>query len=778
MGFSTQSMNVHSHTHSHTPARAAQEQIDLPIQGMSCASCASRIERALREAEGVSRASVNFATRKASIRFDPSKIDVAHLVDVVRDTGYETAPPRDGHAHHLAHGAPSDEHDHSAHLHPDASQRRWLLIRVITGIVLSTPVLILAMSHGRIALLGHPGDRWLQAVLSGVVLLFAGWPFLTSTWRGLKHFAANMDTLVALGAGAAYFASLAALFWPRLFVTGDAPAHEAPVYFEASAAIITLVLVGKYLEARATGRARAAIERLLSLQPRTARVEREGHEQEIPIDDVQVGDIVTVRPGERIAVDGEVVGGRSSVDESMLTGESVPIDKKEGDEVYAATISSGGSLRFRATRIGRDTALQQIVRQVEEAQGSKAPIARLADRVSGIFVPIVLFIALLTFAAWMLVGDPSTRLELALITSVSVLVVACPCALGLATPTAVMVGTGIAAERGVVIRSGEALETAHKVSAIIFDKTGTITEGSPALGDAAPAEGFDEDELLRLAAAAERDSEHPIGKAVVEGARERGLDIPRAQDFKSAAGRGVEARIDRRAVIVGSAAFLKERGVAVDTPAERSEHSGLTPVSVAVNGQFAGTITVADRVRPDSKDAVERLHAAGLLVVMMTGDHETPAQAVAREIGLDRVFAQVLPDQKADHVRRLQEEGHTVAMVGDGINDAPALAQADVGIAVGSGTDVAIETAGITLMKSGIRDVPWTLGLSRAAMRTIRQNLFWAFLYNVLAIPIAAGVLYSATGWLLSPIIASAAMAFSSVSVVLNSLRLRIVSIG
>jgi Cu+-exporting ATPase len=552
-----------------------------------------------------------------------------------------------------------------------------------------------------------------------------------------------------------------------------------PVYYEAASVIIELVLLGKLLEARATGKTGAAIRRLIGLQAKTARVVRGGEERDIPVEEVVVGDTVVVRPGEKIPVDGvvEAGGGSSAVDESMLTGESVPVEKGPGAAVFGATINTTGALRLRTTRVGKDTALRQIVRLVEEAQGSKAPISRLADTISAYFTPAVLVIALVTFAVWFFVSPVEDRLSMALRTFVSVLIIACPCALGLATPTAIMVGTGRGAEHGILIRSGVALETAHKVTAVILDKTGTITRGRPALTDLRALPGVPETEFLRLAASAESLSEHPLGAAIVEGARARGLRPAEPSEFRAVVGKGVEATVDGRRVLVGKRALLVERGIdtgALDPLADELAAAGKTPMYGAVDGRPAGVIAVADSVKPESREAVGRLHRLGLRVAMITGDNQRTAAAVAREVGIEpeMVFAEVLPGEKAAHVKGLQEQGHLVGMVGDGINDAPALAQADVGLAMGTGTDVAIEAADITLIRGDLRSVADAIALSRATMRTIRQNLFWAFVYNVVGIPVAAGVLYPLTGWLLSPIIASAAMALSSVSVVLNSLRL------
>ncbi|MBX3358893.1 MAG: copper-translocating P-type ATPase [Phycisphaeraceae bacterium] len=797
-----------SHQHDHHQetdqdariANPAIERCDLAIEGMSCASCAVRIEKRLSRQPGVATAGVNFATKVATVRYDPSVIDPSRLATAVEDLGYTAvvhsspgkvgrpAPPH-GHAghDHASMRAPSgpsagDAADHSAHMHAGEGEARRVLVRTIVGAALALPVLVIAMSHGRVAAFNVSWINWLQLSLTAPVVFWCGWQFFRSAWRGLVHFSANMDTLVAMGTGAAFFYSFAATVWPEFFAHASGGSTHAgsaattvPVYYEAAAVIVVLILLGKYFEARATGRTTAAIKRLVGLQAKTARIVRGGFEQDVPVESVAVGDTVLVRPGEKIPVDGRVESGRSAVDESMLTGESIPVEKAADDSVFGATMNSTGSLRLVATKVGADTALQQIVRLVQEAQGSKAPIARLVDRISGIFVPVVIVTALATFAVWWLVWTGDERLSMALIAGVSVLIIACPCALGLATPTAVMVGTGRGAEQGILIKGGEALETAHKLTAIVLDKTGTITEGRPSVAEVAPATGFDDAELVRVAASAERHSEHPLAAAIVREAAARGVSLSEPERFEAIVGHGVEAVVDGRAVLVGNAAMLEQRGIKVTLGgrAEELAGQGRTPMFVAVDGREAGIVAVADTVRPESKGAIAAMHGMGLRVVMLTGDNRRVAEAVASSVAVDQVFAEVLPKDKAEHVRSLQSEGHVVAMVGDGINDAPALTQADVGMAIGTGTDVAMESADITLMRGDLRAVAGAIRLSRATMRTIRQNLFWAFIYNTIGIPIAAGVLYPVTGWLLSPIIASGAMAFSSVSVVLNSLRLR-----
>ncbi len=792
----------------------AIQRADLPIEGMTCASCANRIEKRLGKQPGVASASVNFATKVATVKYDPAATGPEKLAKAVDDIGYKavvppvrlgTVNPAHGHAGHdhaaMLAAQTTGEHaghamsggvggaDHSAHMNVGEAETRRLLTKMIVGAALSLPVLVITMSHGKIEAFNVSWINWLQLALTTPVMFWCGWQFFRSAWKGLRHFSANMDTLVAMGTGAAYLYSLAATIWPGFFAdvggTGANVAHGevamggmkmVPVYYEAAAVIIVLILLGKYFEARATGRTSAAIKRLIGMQARTARVMRDGTEQDVPIESVIVGDRVLVRPGEKIPVDGNVESGQSAVDESMLTGESVPVEKAAGDSVFGATMNTTGALRLVATKVGADSALQQIVRLVQEAQGSKAPIARLADKISGVFVPIVIGIALVTFVVWWFASPVESRLSMALVTAVSVLIIACPCALGLATPTAIMVGTGRGAEKGILIKGGEALETAHKLTAIVLDKTGTITHGKPAVTDIIPAPGgtLDERELLRLAASAEQHSEHPLAAAIVREATARGLSLAEPIGFQAVVGHGVEAQVDGHAVLVGKAALLAQRTIqsALAEKAAALAAMGRTPMFVAVDSREAGIVAVADTVRPESKEAIATMHALGLRVVMMTGDNQRTAEAVASQVGVDVVFADVLPKDKADKVKALQAEGHVVGMVGDGINDAPALAQADVGLAVGTGTDVAMESADITLMRADLRAVPQAIALSHATMRTIRQNLFWAFIYNVVGIPIAAGVLFPFTGWLLSPIIASAAMAFSSVSVVLNSLRL------
>ena len=626
-------------------------------------------------------------------------------------------------------------------------------------------------------------------MLTTPVVFYSGAPFYRSAWAAFRHRAADMNTLIAIGTGAAYLYSVLVTVMPGLLSGGggmtrtpDAASGMSmtPVYYEAASVIIALILLGRMLEARAKGQTSDALRRLIGLQAKTARVVRlvsgESRELDIAMEEVVPGDIVIVRPGEKIPVDGRVTEGRSAVDEAMLTGESMPVEKAVGDSVFGATINKTGSFRFAATKVGKDTALRQIVKLVQDAQGSKAPIARLADVISGIFTPIVLCIAVATFVAWFLLSPPETRFAMAFVNAIGVLVIACPCALGLATPTAVMVGTGKGAESGVLIKGGEALETAHKLTTIVLDKTGTITAGEPVLTDVLVSGSMTEDELLVLVASAERSSEHPLAAAIVKGAEARGLTLASATDFNAVAGHGIRATVNGRMLLLGNAKLMHDEKIDVGDLAPRSDAlaaEGRTPMFVAVNGAVAGLVAVADRVKPESAVAIAALKALGLEVVMMTGDNQRTADAVAREVGVDRVLAEVLPEDKARQVKALQAQGKVVGMVGDGINDAPALAQADIGIAIGTGTDVAIEASDITLLRGDLRGVVSAIALSKATIRTVKQNLFWAFAYNVIGIPVAAGLLYPITGWLMSPVIASAAMSLSSVSVVTNSLRLR-----
>jgi P-type Cu+ transporter len=744
--------------------------ISLPVSGMTCAACARRVERALSGTTGVRAANVNLATEKATVEYDSASVGLGELVGAVEGAGYGVVREEE---------APVE----------DARAREYerLRGRFVVAAVLTALILIGSLPHMFGVMLPIP-TGWLNLgllLLATPVQFWAGWRFYRGAWGSLRHGAADMNTLVAVGTSAAYLYSAVATLAPQLFAAG-----RADVYFDTSALIITLILLGRLLEARARGRTGAAIKKLAGLQAKTARVVRRGEEMDVPLESVEVGDIVVVRPGEKVPVDGRVLAGESAVEEAMITGEPMPVVKRAGDEVIGATLNTTGSFRFEATKVGKDTALSQIIKMVEEAQGSKAPIQRLADRISGVFVPVVLVVATLVFFVWFVFG-PEPAFTFALLNFVAVLIIACPCAMGLATPTSIMVGTGKGAESGILIKGGEALEASHKLTTVILDKTGTLTRGTPTLTDVVVSNGLSERELLRLVASAERASEHPLGEAIVKGARERGLALAEAEGFEAVSGGGVRARVEGRNVLVGNERFLREAGVSEDGLQPRLEElssAGKTAVLVAVDEELAGIVAVADTVKEESREAVDRLHALGLEVAMITGDNERTARAVARELGVDRVLAEVLPQDKADEVERLQAEGKQVGMVGDGINDAPALARADVGIAIGTGADVAMEAADLTLISGDVRGVARAINLSKATVRNIKQNLFWAFAYNVALIPVAAGVLYPffAGGTVpealqpflgeygfLNPVLAAAAMALSSVTVVSNALRLR-----
>ncbi|HET7478679.1 MAG TPA: heavy metal translocating P-type ATPase [Rubrobacteraceae bacterium] len=825
--------------------RERRASISIPVTGMSCAACANRVERALSKTGGVSNASVNFATEKASVEYDPDAVRPEALISAVEDAGYgaevrETSfgvtgmtcascvgrvekairkvpgvldvsvnlATEKASVEYLAgeaemrdfqkavegagYGVVREEEEASAE---DAHEREYAKLRGRFLVAAALTALVLIGSLPMMFSFEAPVPmRWLNLgllALATPVQFWAGWRFYRGAWGALRHGQANMNTLVAVGTSAAYLYSAVATLAPGLF------AGRADVYFDTSSLIVTLILLGRLLEARAKGRTNEAIKKLAGLQARTARVVRDGEEVDIPVEEVEVGDTVVVRPGEKVPVDGRVISGESAVDEAMITGESIPVTKRKGDEVIGATINKTGTFRFTATKVGRDTALAQIMRMVEEAQGSKAPIQRLADRISGVFVPIVMVLATVTFIVWWAFG-PEPAFTLALLNFVAVLIIACPCAMGLATPTSIMVGTGRGAERGILVKGGEALEQAHRLTTVVLDKTGTLTRGEPRLTDVIATNGLSEEELLRLAASAERGSEHPLGEAIVRGAKDRGIELANPEDFDAPTGRGVRAAVEGRSVLVGSRKLLDEYGVSEDgliPEAKEMSADGKTPVFVAVDGEPVGLIAVADTVREESKEAVEALRKMGLKVAMITGDNQRTADAIARELGIDRVLAEVLPDQKSGEVKKLQAEGEIVAMVGDGINDAPALAQADVGIAIGTGTDVAMEAADLTLISGDVRGVARAIKLSKATIRNIRQNLFWAFAYNVLLIPVAAGVLYpffAGSAWtvpealrpflgeygFLNPVLAAAAMALSSVTVVSNALRLRRVKIG
>ncbi|MDZ4683962.1 MAG: heavy metal translocating P-type ATPase [Planctomycetaceae bacterium] len=741
---------------------------EWPVVGMTCAGCASRIERALRESPGVFSAGVNFATARATVAFDPAATEAERLVQAVRDIGYDVVVP------------PADADDLSLvaeQQRADDAHQRDLWRRCVVSAVCTVPVVAVAMSHGAVPLFDHPLFAWLQLALTLPVMIYGGGPIFRAAWTALKHGGSDMNVLVGLGTLTAFAYSVVALVAPAGWFAATSGHHGAvPVYFEAAATIITLVLLGRWLEARARHRAGDAIRQLLTLQPPTARVVRDGREQDVPVSSVAVGEQIIVRPGERIPVDGVVVRGQSSVDESLLTGESLPVVKSVDRKVFAGTINGVGSFEFRATQIGRQTVLQQIVQQVRDAQGSKAPIARLADVVAGVFTPTVLVLACLAAIGWLIWGPTGAKVAMAIHTFVSVLIIACPCALGLATPTAILVGTGRAAQRGVLFRSGAALEHAHRLTTIVFDKTGTLTAGQPTVTDIIPFNTIARDDLLRWAAAVEQRSEHPLGQTVVEAARTAGLTWPDVTEFTSITGQGVRGQVDGHAIAVGNRRLMSSLNIDAEPwtePVATLAASGKTPLLIAIDGRAAGVIAVADPIRPEAAAVVQQLRQLGIEVALLTGDHRAVAEAVARQLGITRVIAEVLPAQKADEIRRLRDLDERVGMVGDGVNDAPALATADVGLAMGSGTDIAVASAEVTLIGGRLESVVTAMELSRRTMQIIRQNLFWAFAYNVISLPIAAGVLYPFTGWLLSPMLASAAMACSSVSVVANSLRLR-----
>ncbi|MBU5613953.1 heavy metal translocating P-type ATPase [Geomonas azotofigens] len=760
------------------PAPERVEQCELPLLGMSCAGCAGRIEKTLNATPGVVTAAVNFATTRATIKYDPRGTTPDGLKRVVRDMGYDVLESG-------GEGEADEAGMLEAQTQVHEAQYRKNRTKFVLALALTLPVAVLAMGGHVVPALADafnfPGRSWVELALTTPVLFWAGREFFTGAWTAAKHRVADMNTLVALGTLSAYLFSLVATITPEWLMAGagaagahgHAMASPVGVYYEVAAIIVTLILMGRLLEARARSKTSGAIHALIGLQPKLARVIRDGREEDIPITEVQLGEVIVVRPGEKVPVDGEVVEGTSSVDESMLTGEPLPVHKKTGDTVIGATLNKTGSFRMRATRIGKDTVLQQIVRLVQQAQGSKAPIQRLADLIASYFVPVVISLAIATFVIWFDVSPPETRLNMAVLTFVSVLIIACPCALGLATPTAIMVGTGRGAQSGILIKGGEALETAHKLTTVVLDKTGTITRGVPVVTDV-ETEGPDRQTLLRLAASAEAGSEHPLGEAIVRSAEEQGLDRLPVSGFNAIPGHGIEAEVGGKKILIGTELLLTNHGIAVDpSKAHRLADAGKTPVLVAIDGSFAGVIAVADPIKETSAAAVKRLHDLGLEVIMLTGDNRRTADSIARQVGVDRVVAEVLPDGKGEEVKKLQAQGKVVAMVGDGINDAPALAQADVGIAMGSGTDVAIEAADITLVRGDLNGVISSIALSRATIANIKQNLFFAFIYNILGIPIAAGILYPFTGWLLSPIIASLTMALSSVSVVSNALRLR-----
>ncbi len=739
-------------------------EVILPIEGMTCASCVRRVEKALAKVPGVNAATVNLATEKVTVAFSPAVTDVGQLKAAVEQAGYVVGQVSQPAARLAEVEAEVDAREIERQRELDDLRRKSLVSLAVGLVMMGLMYLPLGIALTTLAPV---------LLIAGTVIQFwAGGVFYEAAWAAAKHGGANMNTLVAIGTSAAYGYSAFVTLWPEAAAQWGFEYH---LYYETAAIIIALILIGRWLEARAKKQTSAAIKALMGLQSKTARVIRDGVELDVPVEAVQVGDLVRVRPGEKVPVDGVVQEGRSALDESMLTGESLPVTKGPGDTVIGATLNKTGSFVFRAIKVGQDTTLAQIVRLVEEAQGSKAPIQRLADTISGYFVPAVIILAALDFAAWLLFG-PEPALTLALQTAIAILVIACPCALGLAAPTAIMVGTGKAAENGILIRGGEALEQARKIDAIVLDKTGTLTRGKPAVTGVIPADGLAEPALLRLAAAVEVGSEHPLGEAIVTRARELGVELPTAETFLSVTGKGVQGRIEGREVILGNRALMVQAGVVLDGlegDAQELARRGMTPMYVAVDGKGVGLIAVADTLKPESREAVAQLKALGLEVWMLTGDNRVTAEAIAREVGIDRVLAEVLPEQKAEKVKALQAEGKVVAMVGDGINDAPALAQADLGIAIGTGTDVAMAASDVTLIGGDLRTIVTAIALSRKTVGVIKQGLFWAFAYNTVLIPVAMGALYPFFGVLLSPVLAAAAMAMSSVSVVTNALRLR-----
>jgi Cu+-exporting ATPase len=749
-------------------ATEATASCTLDIGGMTCASCVGRVEKALNRVDGVAAAEVNLATEAATVRFDPGQVGLAELTAAVSRAGYTATPRRDvpptADRPGTAADAVTEERDGEAHLR--ALKRTWQLT-LATGlglmVLMYVPLYLDTMDWLMPAIL----------VLATVVQFWAGRDVYHAAWTAARHRSTNMNTLVALGTGVAYGYSAFVTLWPAAAERWGLPLH---VYFETSLVILALVLAGRWMEAKAKKQTAAAITALVGLAPKTARVLRDGTELDIPVEQVTVGDLVRVRPGEKVPVDGVVTDGATAVDESMLTGESLPVDKAIGDQLIGATINRTGTVVLRATAVGADTALAQIVRLVEDAQGAKVPLQRLADRVSAWFVPLVLGLAAATFAAWALLGPDTGRLTMAITTTIAVLIIACPCALGLATPTAVMVGTGRAAQLGILIGNGDALETARRVTTVVLDKTGTITRGKPALTSIATTRGWAEDDVLALVAAAETGSEHPVGEAIVVAATARFLDLPVLRSFDAVPGHGIDAVVGDRDVHVGNAALMTARGIhvaALEATAAAEAAAGRTPMFVAVDGSLAAVLSVADTVKPESAEAVAQLKALGLQVWMLTGDNTATANAIAAQVGIEHVLAEVLPADKAAKVRELQSQGHVVAFCGDGINDAGALSEAAVGVAIGTGADVAIAASDITLVGGDLRGIVSAIALSRRTVTTMKQGLGWAFGYNLLLIPVAAGAMYGWHGLLLDPVLASAAMAMSSVSVVTNALRLR-----
>jgi len=739
------------------------EEVTLEIESMTCASCVGRVEKALKTGSGVLDASVNLATETALVRYVAGATSAAEIAALASDAGYKAKPKS------------AERSDKAGR---KAAEIKWLGRMTLLAAIFAFPVLVLEMgSHFVPAVkvfvaeaIGTQNSRLIQFALTTVVLFGPGLRFYTKGFPALFKGAPDMNSLVALGTSAAYIYSLVATFAPRLL-----PAGTVNVYFEAAAVIVVLILLGRFLEARAKGRTGEAIRKLIGLQAKTARVERDGEVTEIAIEEIVRGDVIHVRPGEKIAVDGEVLTGASYVDESMITGESIPVEKTAGIGIVGSTVNGTGALTFRATNVGDDTMLAQIIKMVEQAQGAKLPIQGLVDRITAVFVPIVMVVATLTVLVWVLVG-PDPALTFALVAGVSVLIIACPCAMGLATPTSIMVGTGRAAEMGVLFRKGDALQILQETTIVAMDKTGTLTEGRPSLTDLSVADGFDKDDVLRLVAAVEVTSEHPIAAAIVQAAKAMGMDLPPISDFTSITGYGVSASVEGKVILIGADRFMARESIALGALAGDGDalgKKGKTPLYAAIDGKAAAVIAVADPIKASTPAAIAALHKLGLKVAMITGDNQGTAQAIANELGIDHVVAEVLPEGKVAALEALGTDGHKLAFVGDGINDAPALAVADVGIAIGTGTDIAIEAADVVLMSGDLRGVVNAFAVSQRTMRNIKQNLFWAFSYNTLLIPVAAGVLYPISGILLSPVLAAGAMALSSVFVLTNALRLR-----